>query len=124
MLSFVAQRIVKGAIVLLAIIVLNFFLIRLAPGDPAVVMAGDDEEVLTSAIGYLRDTPPPWLPGNSALAAHRDRLFRPLERIRVGDDIWLATPYGDFQYRVRRTLVVEPTDLWVLDPLPAVSSIP
>src|SRR5258708_23114509 len=41
MLSFVAQRIVKGAIVLLAIIVLNFFLIRLAPGDPAVVMAGE-----------------------------------------------------------------------------------
>jgi len=41
MLSFVAQRVVKGVIVLLAIIVLNFFLIRLAPGDPAVVMAGE-----------------------------------------------------------------------------------
>jgi peptide/nickel transport system permease protein len=41
MLSFVAQRLVKGVIVLLAIIVLNFFLIRLAPGDPAVVMAGE-----------------------------------------------------------------------------------
>src|SRR5258708_5239246 len=41
MLSFVAQRIVKGVIVLFAIIVLNFFLIRLAPGDPAVVMAGE-----------------------------------------------------------------------------------
>ncbi len=41
MLSFIAQRIVKGIIVLLAIIVLNFFLIRLAPGDPAVVMAGE-----------------------------------------------------------------------------------
>ena len=41
MLSFIAQRIVKGVIVLIAIIVLNFFLIRLAPGDPAVVMAGE-----------------------------------------------------------------------------------
>src|ERR1700733_6202248 len=41
MFSFVAQRIVKGVIVLLAIIVLNFFLIRLAPGDPAMVMAGE-----------------------------------------------------------------------------------
>src|SRR5258707_3356431 len=41
MLSFVAQRIAKGAIVLLAIIVLNFFLTRLAPGDPAIVMAGE-----------------------------------------------------------------------------------
>ncbi|WP_315702553.1 MULTISPECIES: ABC transporter permease [unclassified Bradyrhizobium] len=41
MLSFIVQRFVKGVIVLLAIVVLNFFLIRLAPGDPAVVMAGE-----------------------------------------------------------------------------------
>ena len=41
MLSFIVQRIVKGIIVLIAIIVLNFFLIRLAPGDPATVMAGE-----------------------------------------------------------------------------------
>jgi peptide/nickel transport system permease protein len=41
MLSFIAQRIVKGVVVLLAIVVLNFFLIRLAPGDPATVMAGE-----------------------------------------------------------------------------------
>ena len=31
MLSFIAQRIAKGVVVLIAIIVLNFFLIRLAP---------------------------------------------------------------------------------------------
>src|SRR5258708_4982593 len=37
MLSFITQRIAKGVIVLLAIIVLNFFLIRLAPGDPVFV---------------------------------------------------------------------------------------
>src|SRR3954469_24285668 len=41
MLSFVAQRLVKGMVVLVAIIVMNFFLIRLAPGDPAMVMAGE-----------------------------------------------------------------------------------
>jgi peptide/nickel transport system permease protein len=41
MLLFVAQRVVKAIIVLLAIVVLNFCLIRAAPGDPAVVMAGE-----------------------------------------------------------------------------------
>jgi peptide/nickel transport system permease protein len=41
MLSFIGQRFVKGVIVLFAIIVMNFFLIRLAPGDPAMVMAGE-----------------------------------------------------------------------------------
>lgn len=40
-LEFIAQRAVKGVLVLLGIIVLNFLLIRLAPGDPATVMAGE-----------------------------------------------------------------------------------
>ncbi len=69
-------------------------------------------------MGYLPDTPLPWQPGNSALAAHRDRLFRPLERIRVGDDIWLSTEHGDLQYEVSRTLIVNPNDVWVLNPSP------
>src|SRR5258707_7462935 len=41
MLSFITQRIPKGVVLVLGIIVLNFFLIRLAPGDPAIVMAGE-----------------------------------------------------------------------------------
>src|SRR5438105_765202 len=41
MISFIAQRLVKAVIVLLALVVLNFFLIRMAPGDPALVMAGE-----------------------------------------------------------------------------------
>ena len=36
MVAFIAQRIVKAVVVLLAIVVLNFCLIRMAPGDPAL----------------------------------------------------------------------------------------
>jgi peptide/nickel transport system permease protein len=39
--TFIAQRILKGALVLLGILILNFALIRLAPGDPATVIAGE-----------------------------------------------------------------------------------
>jgi sortase A len=84
----------------------------------APVEAGEDANVLDFAVGYLPDTPLPWRPGNSAFAAHRDRLFRPLERIRIGDDIRLSTIHGDLQYKVTRTLVVNPEDVWVLDPSP------
>ena len=38
---FVFWRLVKSVFVLLAIATLNFFLIRLAPGDPASVLAGE-----------------------------------------------------------------------------------
>ena len=50
MIRFLASRLIKGVVVLLAIAVFNFFLIRAAPGDPAVVMAGEagaaDEQFL------------------------------------------------------------------------------
>ena len=79
---------------------------------------GDDDSVLDRAIGHLPDTPLPWSSGNSALAAHRDALFRPLRGVRLGDVVRLKTPHGDFDYVVRETVIVEPDDLWVLDPTP------
>lgn len=87
----------------------------------APVKAGEDDSVLDFSVGYLPDTPPPWMPGNSALAAHRDRLFRPLQNIHVGDRITLATTHGAFTYRVLKTLIVDPKDVWVLNPIPNVS---
>ncbi|QDA35843.1 ABC transporter permease (plasmid) [Paracoccus liaowanqingii] len=41
MIRFILARLVKGAVILLAILVLNFLLIHAAPGDPAAVMAGE-----------------------------------------------------------------------------------
>jgi sortase A len=85
-------------------------------GLTGVVVEGDVDAVLDRAIGHLPDTPLPWHAGNSALAAHRDTLFRPLRGVRLGDVLRLKTPYGDFDYLVRETLIVKPHDVWVLDP--------
>lgn len=41
MARFIAARLVKAVLILLAILVLNFSLIHAAPGDPAAVMAGE-----------------------------------------------------------------------------------
>jgi sortase A len=84
----------------------------------AAVANGDDDGTLMLAIGHLPDTPFPWEAGNSALAGHRDTFFRQLRNIRVGDDMRVATPYGDFTYQVSRTLIVTPDDLSVLEPTP------
>ena len=40
-LRFIFQRVTKAVMVVIAIVILNFFLIRLAPGDPAMVLAGE-----------------------------------------------------------------------------------
>ena len=87
-------------------------------GLSGVVIEGDEDAVLDRAIGHLPDTPLPWHTGNSALAAHRDALFRPLKGVRLGDILRLRTPHGDFEYLVRDIQIVKPDALWVLDPTP------
>ena len=41
MIRFLLSRLLKGALVLFLIAIINFLLIRAAPGDPATVMAGE-----------------------------------------------------------------------------------
>jgi len=84
-------------------------------GFSAIVAEGDDDGTLKIAVGHLPDTPLPWDDGNSALAGHRDGLFRPLEKVRVGDEINLSTAGGDLRYRITETKIVDPDDLSVLD---------
>jgi sortase A len=85
-------------------------------GLSSVVVEGDDASSLLVAAGHLPDTPLPWEGGNSAVAAHRDADFRPLEGIRVGDVITFHTADAALEYVVRDTSIVEATDLSVLRP--------
>src|SRR5688500_4805858 len=71
----------------------------------AVIAEGDDDATLEVAIGHLPDTPMPWHDGNSAFAGHRDTFFRPLQHVRVGDDLRVSTGRGDLRYPVRETIV-------------------
>lgn len=79
------------------------------------VVEGDSAAALNGTAGHLPDTPRPWEKGNSAIAAHRDRQFRALRNIRIGDELRVETPYGDLRYQVRDTHIVLPTDLSVLE---------
>ena len=86
----------------------------------AAVAEGDDDKTLGKAVGHLPDTPLPWHQrGNVALAAHRDGLFRPLEKIRLNDDVRIVTTRGEYHYRVTKTHIVDPDDVWVLAPTEA-----
>ena len=86
----------------------------------AAVAEGDDDKTLGKAVGHLPDTPLPWhRSGNVALAAHRDGLFRALEGIRLNDDVRLFTSRGNFHYRVTKTHIVDPDDVWVIAPTEA-----
>ena len=79
------------------------------------VIEGDDDKTLQRAVGHLPDTPLPWQDGNSAIAGHRDGLFRPLRDIEVGDEIRFRTSRAEYRYRVIETSVVAPDDVSVLE---------
>ena len=53
-LRYVAIRLLQGIAIILAIVVLNFFLLRAAPGDPALAMAGEAGAADAEYIEQLR----------------------------------------------------------------------
>jgi len=84
-------------------------------GLEAVVLEGDDARTLRLGVGHIPGTAAPGAPGNVGLAGHRDTFFRPLRKIKVGDEIQFSTKAGTFFYRVTSLRVVPPDAIEVLD---------
>lgn len=83
------------------------------------ILEGATKENLRSSAVHMSETTSIGTPGNAAIAAHRarttGRLFNRLDEVELGDNIAIHTREGLYQYEVYEILVVEPTDLSVLD---------
>jgi sortase A len=82
-----------------------------------VLVNGTDDSTLRKGPGRDLRT---YMPGEGQLiyiAGHRTTYLAPfahIEKIRVGDFVILEVPYGTFQYRVYRHVIVASNDLAVL----------
>ena len=85
-------------------------------GISAVIRAGSDARTLRLAVSYIPGTAMPGELGNLGLAGHRDTFFRKLRDINPDDEIRVTTRDGVFKYYVQRTNIVQPKDVWVLNP--------
>ncbi len=86
-------------------------------GLDAVVVRGTRPGDLKRAPGLLDAAALPGEPGTAAIAGHRTTYgapFRHIDRLRRGDRLTVATPYGTFRYAVEGTRIVDPGDLRVL----------
>jgi LPXTG-site transpeptidase (sortase) family protein len=81
----------------------------------ANILEGSDDGTLSRGAGHIEDTPLPGQPGNIGIAGHRDTVFRPLRNIKVGDPLELTTPERVYRYRISKTSIVGPDDVYVLD---------
>lgn len=95
-------------------------------GDDYVmpVFAGTSDEVLTRGFGRFDDAAAPGEPGNYSLAAHRvthGQPLRDLPKLDAGDEVVVETRDAVYVYRLvtePEDLVVDFSEVWVLDPLP------
>jgi sortase A len=83
------------------------------------IYLGQEWEQLRKGVGQYLGSPPPGQSGNLVLAAHNDiygEIFRDLDQLARGDEIIISTERQRYVYVVRKTEIVEPTDVWVMGP--------
>lgn len=74
--------------------------------------------VIDHGPGHWPGTALPGGLGNTVFPGHRvthTHPFLDLDRLRPGDSIIFEMPYGTYTYAVRDTIIVKPTDTWVVD---------
>lgn len=83
------------------------------------VLEGATKANMKHAAAHITETTPIGEVGNAAIAAHRartkGRLFNRLNEVENGDIITVTTNGQTYKYKVFDTLVVEPTDVSVLN---------
>lgn len=83
------------------------------------IVQGTDWEALKLGVGQVLNGAVPSDPtGNVALAAHNDiygELFRNLDQLAIGDEFQIQTRTQTYTYRVFDTVIVNPTDIYVLE---------
>jgi sortase A len=85
------------------------------------VIEGTGHDVLQRGVGHYRGTAMPGAVGNFAIAGHRTtwgRPFHDIDRLRAGDLVVVETRSAYSVYAVRSHLVVDPTDVQVITPVP------
>jgi sortase A len=80
------------------------------------VLAGTDDLTLNRAVGLIEGTVRPGEIGNSGIAGHRDGFFRGLKDVVAGDAVEVRSLSGRRSYVVESIRIVQPEDVWVLEP--------
>ena len=93
-----------------------------AIGTDTIVVEGTSLRALNTGAGHYPSTPLPGEVGNVAIAGHRTTYGKPFARqdeLKVGDKIFLETPFAKHTYEVVRDPWITAADDWsVADPTP------
>jgi sortase A len=76
-------------------------------GLDEIVLEGIDDEAMNGGPGHYPGSPLPGKPGNSIISAHRDRHFRTLGGVAVGDTIVTESGAATTRWVVVRRQIVD-----------------
>lgn len=85
------------------------------------IVQGVERPQLARGVGHYPKSAMPGQVGNFALAGHRathGEPFAHFDDLRDGDKVYVETKQGFFTYVLVRDQIVQPTDLWVINPQP------
>jgi len=87
----------------------------------AVMYEGIRMTTLDYGPGHWPGSAMPGQPGNVVVGGHRTskhKVFRRVDELVPGDEIFFTMPDGVYKYVVNRIEIVEPTAVWIVDPTP------
>ncbi|MDL2233866.1 class D sortase [Ruminococcaceae bacterium OttesenSCG-928-L11] len=83
------------------------------------IVEGSDAEMYYG-VGHVKNSAMPGEAGNCVLAAHRSyiymRPFRYLDKVAVGDNVYITDDKNKYTYQVFTIFEVNPSDAWVMHP--------
>lgn len=80
------------------------------------IIEGTDEEELEKGVGHYAGTVFPGQKDQILLSGHRDTVFRKIGELKMGDELVVNMPYGDFTYEIIDSFIVDADDTTVIKP--------
>jgi len=80
------------------------------------IVEGTDEDDLKKGVGHYTGTSYPLDGDQVFLSGHRDTVFKRMGELEVGDILTVRMPYGDFDYEIVSTKIVDADDRTIIVP--------
>jgi sortase A len=78
------------------------------------IVEGTDPDDLEKGVGHYKGSYYPNEKGQIVLSGHRDTVFRKAGELEIGDSLEIVLPYGNFEYEITETKIVESDDLSII----------
>lgn len=80
------------------------------------IVEGTHEDDLKKGVGHYEGTSYPLDDDQILLSGHRDTVFKRMGELEIGDIMTIRMPYGDFEYEIVETKIVDADDRSIIVP--------